>query len=290
MPRKASIGRGTAPVTMSLAASAAPTLAGAQATAVDRIKASRNLEPKDYPREQGFDSFTVGDAQGTITAYEAPGKDNVAWCSALNIGGPSICVSSLTTWCGPLYEVPHLCTRTVVTDSQVELFIDFRPRAYAAYETRLDDGSYGEPNSREWFGYKGARDGFGALFFTPEAEAWAAALKTQGSPKPKATGDDLLYRGPLAIDISLPATDESVALCAKASTEAVDMWINWCETTEPLPAGMKVTSTYAYDTKMRAQMFGVLVSIYENLFGAQGRSLAAADAGPLDEAYVGGAS
>jgi len=117
MPRKASIGRGTAPVTMSLAASAAPTLAGAQATAVDRIKASRNLEPKDYPREQGFDSFTVGDAQGTITAYEAPGKDNVAWCSALNIGGPSICVSSLTTWCGPLYEVqgshhPTACIRT----------------------------------------------------------------------------------------------------------------------------------------------------------------------------------
>ena len=177
-----------------------------------------------------------------------------------------------------------------MTDSQVELFIDFRPRAYAAYETRLDDGSYGEPTSREWFGHKGARDGFEALFFTAEAQAWASSVASSGTPKPKATGDDLLYRGPLAIDISLPANDASVALCAKACEEAADMWIKWCETTEPLPAGMKVTSTYAYDTKMRAQMFGVLVGIYSGLFGDQGRNLAAADAGPLDEAYVGGAS
>ena len=104
-------GRASAPrrtdtlISMSLASAAAPTLASSQAAVVDKIKASRNLEPKDYPREQGFDSFTVGDAQGSITAYEAPGKDNVAWCSSLNINGPSMCVSSLTTWCGPLYEV-----------------------------------------------------------------------------------------------------------------------------------------------------------------------------------------
>ena len=106
VPRRTSVTRRPfTPVGMSLASSAAQTLTSSQAAVVDKIKASRNLEPKDYPREQGFDTFTVGDSQGTITAYEAPGKDNVAWCSALNINGPNMCLSSLTTWCGPLYEV-----------------------------------------------------------------------------------------------------------------------------------------------------------------------------------------
>jgi hypothetical protein len=66
--------------------------------------------------------------------------------------------------------------------------------------------------------------------------------------------------------------------------------MKWMVTTEPLPAGMKVTSTYAYDTKLRSQTFGVVAGFYSALFGNQGRNLAAADAGPLDEAYVGGAS
>jgi hypothetical protein len=41
---------------------------------------------------------------------------------------------------------------------------------------------------------------------------------------------------------------------------------------------------------LRAQTFGVVAGVYSSLFGNQGRNLAAADAGPLDEAYVGGAS
>ena len=62
-------------------------------------------------------------------------------------------------------------------------------------------------------------------------------------------------------------------------------------TTPELPPGMKITSTYAYDTKLRASLFGALATYYSSLFGAEdGRALATADAGPLDEAYVGGAS
>jgi len=282
--------RGFADVSMQLAASAAGTLGGSQAGVVDRIKAARNLEVKSYPAEEGFDSFTIGDAQGTLQAFEAAGKDNVAWCSSLNIAGSSQCLSSLTLWCGPLADVPHLCARTSVTDSSVDLFVDFRPRAYGAYETKGPDGGYGEPETREWFTWKGVRDENAERFFTPEAEAWAASIRSRGSPKPPATGDDALYRGPLTIDVSLPAGDESVALAAKACEEAASMWLGWMDTTEPLPAGMRVTSTYAYDTKMRAQMFGVMVGYYSALYGDQGRALAAADAGPLDEAYVGGAS
>jgi len=277
-------------VTMSLASGSAAALAASQSATVEKLKAARALEPKDYPAEQGFDSFSIGDGQGTITAYEAPGKANVAWCSSLNVAGTALSMSSLTIWCGPLMDVPHLVSRTVVTDSSCDLYIDFRPRAYAAYETRQDDGGYGEPTSRDWFGFKSARDEFEQKFFTPDVDSWAGAIRNQGAPKPKATGDDLLYRGPLTIDISLPASDESVALAAKACAEAADIWMTWMDTTEPLPAGMKVTSTYAYDTKMRAQTFGVMAGFYSALFGDQGKNLAAADAGPLDEAYVGGAS
>eukprot|EP00285_Hemiselmis_virescens_P012184 CAMPEP_0173379222 /NCGR_PEP_ID=MMETSP1356-20130122/2261_1 /TAXON_ID=77927 ORGANISM="Hemiselmis virescens, Strain PCC157" /NCGR_SAMPLE_ID=MMETSP1356 /ASSEMBLY_ACC=CAM_ASM_000847 /LENGTH=336 /DNA_ID=CAMNT_0014332527 /DNA_START=21 /DNA_END=1031 /DNA_ORIENTATION=+ len=278
------------PITMQLASSAGPTLAASQSAAVDKIKASRSMEAKGYPDEMGFGSFTIGDGQGTLQAYEAPGANNVAWCSSLNIAGPSKAISSLTMWCGPIAEVPHLCARTVVTDNSVDLFIDFRPRAYGAYETVQPDGGYGEPATREWFTHKAVRDTNTELFFTPPVVDWAAAIRAKGTPKPPATGDDLLYRGPLAIDVSFPADDASVAMCAAACAEAAAMWDGWMATTPPLPAGMKVTSTYAYDTKMRAQMFGVLVGFYTALFGDQGRSLAAADAGPLDEAYVGGAS
>ena len=149
---------------MSLASTAAPTLARSQAAVIEKMKAARSLDSKGYPADMGFDSFTIGDAQGTITAFEAPGKFNVAWCSSLNIAGSSMCLNSITTFCGPLKDVPHLITRTVVKDSTVDLFIDFKPRAYAAYETRQADGGYGEPTSREWFGFKSARDGFAQVY------------------------------------------------------------------------------------------------------------------------------
>jgi len=58
-----------------------------------------------------------------------------------------------------------------------------------------------------------------------------------------------------------------------------------------LPAGMRQTATYTRDTKVRQQHFGFLLGKYSSIFGAQeGKDLTAADAGPLDEAYVGGGS
>jgi hypothetical protein len=57
----------------------------------------------------------------------------------------------ITTFCGPLNDVPHLITRTVVKDGSVDLFVDLRPRAYAAYEARQADGGYGGGGvSEEW--------------------------------------------------------------------------------------------------------------------------------------------
>jgi hypothetical protein len=161
---------------MSLASTAAPTLASSHAAVIEKIKSLRSMDSKSYPADMGFDSFTIGDAKGTLSAYEAPGKFNVAWCSSLNIAGPSICLNSITTFCGPLNDVPHLITRTVVKDGSVDLFIDFRPRAYAAYETRQADGSYGEPTSREWFNFKSARDGFAQVACVVVVRGYKPAL------------------------------------------------------------------------------------------------------------------
>ena len=47
---------------------------------------------------------------------------------------------------------------------------------------------------------------------------------------------------------------------------------------------------YARDTKIRANLYGTLLDKYTKAFGDAGQDLTAADAGPLDEAYVGGAS
>eukprot|EP00964_Phaeocystis_antarctica_P082989 scaffold52144_cov54-Phaeocystis_antarctica.AAC.2 len=54
-----------------------------------------------------------------------------------------------------------------------------------------------------------------------------------------------------------------------------------------LAAGAKQTSTYARDTKVRANHFGFLLGKYTPLYGAdEAHALATADAGPLDEGYV----
>lgn len=57
-----------------------------------------------------------------------------------------------------------------------------------------------------------------------------------------------------------------------------------------LPAGAKQTQVYARDTKVKAKLYGVMLGKYTAAYGEAGAGLAAADAGPLDEAYVGGGS
>jgi len=46
-----------------------------------------------------------------------------------------------------------------------------------------------------------------------------------------------------------------------------------------------------YDSKYKINAYGVLLDVYTKLFGRiDGERLAAADSGPIDEAYVGGGS
>ena len=57
-----------------------------------------------------------------------------------------------------------------------------------------------------------------------------------------------------------------------------------------LPRGARQTKVYDRDTKVRQAAYGGLLAKYTSRFGDDGKGLAAADAGPMDEAYVGGAS
>ena len=140
----------------------------------DRLAADLALQPKDYPAQMGFDAFTINGMSGTIQSFEAPGKSNVAWCSALSMSdGAANARCSVTGWVGPLSDVPHLVASAGISNGGIDLFIDFRPRADCAYNPT---GVYPEPDTREAFAMGGNRKDFAAAFFTDEMVAWRAAL------------------------------------------------------------------------------------------------------------------
>jgi hypothetical protein len=85
----------------------------------------------------------------------------VAWLSAVTVDS-RLC--GLQIFNGPLTDVPHIVSRAVlVNDSTIRFTLDFRPRAYGAYEMRRPDGSYPGPDElgRKSFEYSGARYGGG---------------------------------------------------------------------------------------------------------------------------------
>jgi hypothetical protein len=270
-----------------------------QPAMLSKIVDTLNLVPKDDPKDLGFDVFTMAGASGTIHAYEGPGAPNVAWCSGLQMKGADVARGSITAFCGPLTDVPHLVAMCGVSDGGIDVYIDFRPRADGAYDpacASLDD--YPAPETREAFAEGGNRKDFAAAFFTAEAEAAAAALLgLPGASAAPISKEQVatISGGPLLVDVRLPLDDASAAAAASACTAACERWLEWMVSAEDngrgLPAGMRQTATYTRDTKVRQQHFGFLLSKYTPLFGAdEGKALTAADAGPLDEAYVGGGS
>jgi len=83
--------------------------------------------------------------------------------------------------------------------------------------------------------------------------------------------------------------------CSSLLATGSSGWLKWVidaeEMKRTLPAGAKQTATYTRDTKVRANHFGFLLKRYTAAYGeVEGKPLAGADAGPLDEAYVGGGS
>merc|ERR1719272_1677088 len=100
---------------------------GSLAKVVDTL----GLAEKEYAAELGFDSFSLAGSTGSVRSYEGSGAPNVAWCSGLVLDGAR---ASISAFCGPLTDVPHLIASASVSDGGIDLYIDWRPRADAAYD------------------------------------------------------------------------------------------------------------------------------------------------------------
>jgi hypothetical protein len=237
-------------------------------------------------------------ATGLCLAPPAPAPAGNVWARWL--AGGDVARGSVAAFCGPLTDVPHLIAACGVSNGGIDLYIDFRPRADGAYDLKYATlAAYPEPSTRDAFAKASNRKDFAGAYFTPKLEAWRTGLLTLPGATPNAPlsleHTAALSAGPMLLDLRLPLSDASASAAAAACTSAVDTWLHWMthaeEMKRALAAGMRQTATYTRDTKVRQQHFGFLLGKYAPLFGeADGKALTKADAGPLDEAYVGGGS
>ena len=259
-----------------------------------------DLAPKPDQSYELSDGFTVQGNSVSLQASDAPGPANIAWISDLCVDGK---LSSLTIFNGPLKDVPHLISRCVITnDNTLNFFLDVRPRAYGAYDQMDSDGKYPGPETlgRKAFEYSGARKDFDDKFGTEELNVLldSSVAKLEGVVKNPGLGDsglgelEKVTRGPLAIDVTCPLTPGNVETIIDVREKVASMWLGWAlDDSHAHRPGAPVNTQYVYDTKYKQNCYGALLDAYVTFFGqADGEKLAAADSGPLDEAYVGGGS
>ncbi|VEU39750.1 unnamed protein product [Pseudo-nitzschia multistriata] len=270
------------------------TMSTSQENIIRKIKSTiPDLESKDDFTWKGTDVL-VDTCPVTLDARDAAGPSNVAWLSSMCVDSK---MSSLQIFNGPLNDVPHLVSRcAILPDAKMRLTIDFRPRAYGAYEMRRPDGSYPGPDElgRKSFEYSGARSDYDKKFGTEEVKEFLTSLPLEGAVPCDVppTELDLLTRGPLYTSLDMPMTESNIDVVVAAREKAAYYWLDWTQETEhEHRPGAPINSQYVYDTKYKQNAFGALMSEYTALFGAEGgKRLAIGDSGPLDEAYVGGAS
>ena len=271
------------------------TLSASQSSSVDKIASTigPDLEPKP---DLSWTAETIGGAAATLDGREAPGANgNVAWLANVNIAGK---MSSLTIFNGPLTDVPHILSRAVVVDGdKIRFTLDVRPRAYGAYELRDADGNYPGPDvlGRDAFTYSGNRKDYDTKFGTDEVVALVegiapslegAVVNTDEPGEPES-----LVRGPLYLDVTAPLTDANVAVITDVRAKIADYWLGWAiDGSHAHRPGAPVNSQYVHDSKYKIQSYQALLEDYKAMFGEDGVKLAAAESGPLDEAYVGGGS
>jgi hypothetical protein len=244
----------------------------------------------------------------TLDSRDAPGPSNIAWLSNLCIDSK---LSSLTIFNGPLTNVPHLLSRCAIVvnensnsnnqEDTLFFMLDFRPRAYGAYELKQPDGTYPGPETfgRAAFEHSAARRDYQTKFLTETVvseflEATLSSLEGSVISDPSSFLDDTekLLRGPHALSCLVPITEVNVEAIRVAREQAADLWLRWAlDPSHAHRPGAPINSQYVYDTKYRQNSYLSLLKLYTTLFeSTDGTSLAAADSGPLDEGYVGGGS
>ena len=277
------------------AADAIATLDASQRQTVDTIVAA--IPELAVKPDFTWNGEMVAGVPSTLDARDAPGPANIdAWLASLTI--PSK-VSSLTIFNGPLTDVPHLLSRvTILNDDTLNFCLDFRPRAYGAYEMKDEQGNYPGPEvlGRKAFEYSGARNDFDSKFGTDAVKVFMESTMNSFQGATLDTNPlselDLLTRGPLCLNVNMPLTDANVAAIANARTAAANYWLTWAmDPSHEHRPGAPINSQFVYDQKYKQNAYGALLPVYTNMFGgAEGATVTAAESGPLDEAYVGGGS
>lgn len=280
----------------SVAKSSANPIASLEASQAESVNAiSAAIPDLALKPDHTWTDETIEGCLARLDARDAPGPANIAWLSSLCVENK---ISSLTIFNGPLTDVPHLISRCAVVNEELKFFLDFRPRAYGAYEMVQPDGSYPGPDvlGRVAFEYSGARRAFETNYGNDEVTSFmTSTLSSFEGVVPNTSGIsefDQLTRGPLAIDVTMPLTDTNVAAVLAARQQAASFWLSWAlDDSHGHRPGAPVNSQYVYDSKYKQNCYSALLPIYSSWFGAaDGAKLAAADSGPLDEGYVGGGS
>jgi hypothetical protein len=154
---------------------------GWQPAMMQKVVDTLSLTANTHPQDVGFDSFTIAGSAGQIVSYEGPGAPNIAWCSGLTMNGAEVARGSITAFCGPLTDVPHLIATCGVSNGGIDLYIDWRPRAESGYDPDIATlADYPDPTTREAFSEGGNRKDFAAAFYTDEVAAWRDSLMALG--------------------------------------------------------------------------------------------------------------
>lgn len=270
-------------------------LDNSQTATVNKIASSiPDLEAKPHLSWTTDNNYGIGGNLALVDGRDAPGPANIAWLASVKVANQ---MSSLTIFNGPLTDVPHLLSRCIVNaDNTISFALDFRPRAYGAYEMKDATGNYPGPETlgRDAFTYSGARKDYEEKFGTPEVASFmqsTVASFESGVIDTTTNEFEILTSGPLQVKVNMPLTDNNVAAVAAAREKAADYWLAWAlEDQHAHRPGAPINSQYVYDSKFRQNCYSALLPVHTAAFGADGASLSAAESGPLDEGYVGGGS
>ena len=217
----------------------------------------------------------IGSQPCTLDARDAPGPANIAWLASVGIPQR---LASLTIFNGPLTDVPHLLSRVVLDDStgQLQVAVDFRPRAYGAYETVDAQGNYPGPEElgRKAFEYSGARMDFFNKFAVSELQGQLTQLtKSLENAVPKSLQPselDLLTGSPVAIDLTMPVTAHNIEVVTQLRDLAVQSWLGWVtdpQGTHDHRPGAPINTQYVYDAKFRQNSYLALRHYYSDTLG-----------------------
>ena len=101
-----------------------------------------------------------------------------------------------------------------------------------------------------------------------------------------------MLTNPLVGTTFVHRSSKNVETILSAREKAASLWLGWATAgSHGHRPGAPINSQYVYDSKYKINAYGALLDVYVNMFGQlDGEKLAAADSGPIDEAYVGGGS